>query len=342
MKIVEHYPPLAWGMRLQVESSESGLTVRALELISDQDSRASDVFHAYRKSISKLKGENRQSPHIEFANANDDDKLDRFVRRFGPIVVTSFRKEDAIIPSGLDEPCETTRPLIVGLQDWTELRNEQRMFHAAITLVAELQREGESNLEIIKQRICTINELAGDWVRQCKRERRLRMSGAGYDKNPKWFWGSDSCRTLEFAQASTVVTYLPFGRSDAGLRRAEILRVGHSVICELVNAFPALVQTWGETVVEAPHWDLSCGIRPVLYHLLRREYLSKSGIAVCRNASCRSLFEIERSEQHYCSDICSRKQRQREYWETTGKNLRDLRRLQNRKPALTKQRKRAK
>jgi hypothetical protein len=101
---------------------------------------------------------------------------------------------------------------------------------------------------------------------------------------------------------------------------------GHYSICELVNAFSSLVYPWGKTPIEAPHWDLTCGIRPVLYYILRREYLLKArSIGICRNTDCRQLFEIERFGQEFCSEECSRLLRQREYWKKRGKTLRKRR-----------------
>ena len=97
---------------------------------------------------------------------------------------------------------------------------------------------------------------------------------------------------------------------------------GHHGICERVNSFPAQVYTWGNIPTEGPHWDLAGGVRPVLYYILRREYLSATGIGVCRNTQCRELFEIERAGQEFCGDVCSRHQRQREYWTKRGRKLR--------------------
>jgi hypothetical protein len=95
------------------------------------------------------------------------------------------------------------------------------------------------------------------------------------------------------------------------------------------------------TPVEAPGWDLTCsGIRPVLYYILRREYLHASGIGICRNIECRDLFDIQRSGQEFCGDACSRLQRQREYWQRAGKKLRK-RRTRIRKSARGQQQGRA-
>jgi hypothetical protein len=109
------------------------------------------------------------------------------------------------------------------------------------------------------------------------------------------------------------------------LRGADPVRAGHNVICELVNAFNPLVYPWGNAPVEAPGLDLTGGIRPVLYYMLRREYLHAGGIGICRNTECRDLFEIERSGSEFCGDVCSRLQRQREYWRNRGKKMRKRR-----------------
>jgi len=338
MKNVEHSPLLTWGMHIYVESAKAGLIVSALEPVTEKESDAApDVYRAYRNAISRVKGKRPQAPHIEFANANDDDKLAQFVWNFGPVVASTLERKEVTDPD--DE--NRIRTLTVALQDWTELRNEQQMFRAALTLVAELERGKETDLKTVKDSISTIVELANCWPVQWQREQQLRASGIGYEIEPLWVFGEKNLRSLAWARERTVTNALPWGRLSTVASKADIVEAAHSTICELINAFSPCVYPWGQTAIEGPHWDLSFGIRPILYHILRREYLSKNGVEVCRNTDCRQWFEVERAEQHYCSEVCSRKQRQREYWETTGKNLREAR-LRKKKGVAPKKGKKAK
>jgi hypothetical protein len=67
------------------------------------------------------------------------------------------------------------------------------------------------------------------------------------------------------------------------------------------------------------------GIRPLLYSLLRREFLYPRGLKVCANIMCRNLFEVERAGQQFCDELCSRRERQRQYWQNQGKAAREAR-----------------
>jgi hypothetical protein len=106
---------------------------------------------------------------------------------------------------------------------------------------------------------------------------------------------------------------------------------GHLVTCQLLNAFTPVVYPWGNSPVEAPAWDIRGGIRPLLYYMLRKEYLGAGGIGICRNSDCRAIFELERSGQAFCGEVCSRLQRQREYWSVRGQELRKRRERESRR-----------
>jgi hypothetical protein len=168
----------------------------------------------------------------------------------------------------------------------------------------------------------------------------LRASGQGYGVEPTWLFRQDNLRDIQ--RWSYYATREKSGNPLRDLLSGpDPIGAGHHVLCELVNAFSLRVSLWGDTPVEAPDWDLTCsGIRPVLYYMLRREYLQASGIAICRNTECRDVFEIERSGQEFCGDACSRLQRQREYWQRAGKKLRK-RRTKIRKSARGRQQGRA-
>lgn len=292
---------------------------------------APDVFRAYcSAAASRNKGEKLQAPHIEFANANDDEKLTQFVQRFGPVVVSSLSLVEG--RTGPSDDFERNRAFRVAQQDWTELHSEQQMFRAALSLAAELGRGKEADPQAIRDCISTILKKAEHWPAQWQREQQLRESGLGYEQQPLWLFRADSLRRLSQLESTAVTPRLTLGSRLANkpvrptLHRRDAIDAGHSVICELANAFPPRVYPWGRTAIEAPHWDLSFGVRPVLYFILRREYLSQSGADVCKNTDCLKWFVVERTGQQYCSAECSRKHRQRKYWQEQGKELRDERR----------------
>ena len=170
------------------------------------------------------------------------------------------------------------------------------------------------------------------WPSQWKRERKLRSSGQGCLPEPPWFFDEENVRRIETFEfyATQEPSKEPLSIS---VLSANPVTCGHYVICELVNAFRPVVYVWGDTPVEAPEHDLTGGIRPVLYHILRQEYLHAAGVGVCRNMQCLEVFDIERAGQEFCSELCSRRQRQREYWQERGKKVRQ-RRIRHQKRAV--------
>ena len=90
------------------------------------------------------------------------------------------------------------------------------------------------------------------------------------------------------------------------------------VICELANVFQ------GRVFPNPPemHSSIRYGVRPLLYSILRREFIYPAETVVCANTNCRDFFKVERSGQLFCSAECSRRQRQREYFQKRGKKLR--------------------
>jgi hypothetical protein len=74
-------------------------------------------------------------------------------------------------------------------------------------------------------------------------------------------------------------------------------------------------------MMELPAYD-PAGILPVLYFMLRQDYVRGKIIAMCARPSCGAFFAVKRFGQRFCSARCSRLQRQREYWQRTGKQAR--------------------
>ena len=49
------------------------------------------------------------------------------------------------------------------------------------------------------------------------------------------------------------------------------------------------------------HSSIKYGIRPLLYSILRRQFINPRGFAFCANTECRNFFNIERAGQQFCS-----------------------------------------
>ena len=330
MKIVEHYPSFHWGLRIEVEHRGDSLLVSAYrpywETASANHS-SWDLVAQYRNAprdwANGRTGKN--APHIKLANADTDEDLIAFVKQFGPIVARSVREE--FDESPLDLEREPNPPRIIAEQGLGELRNESILYRNALMLLAELDKGKKAEIALIRAYVSKVAETSLCWPRQWQREAHLREAKS--DPEPNWRFDEAAVRVIE-----TFKFYAfrepPSDPLRAALSVADPLRAGHGILCELVNAFQPWVYRWGNVTTEGPHLDLRYGIRPLLYHILREEYLNRGGIAVCANGQCRDLFNIERAGQRFCSETCSQHQRQREYWAKRGRKLRKKRLNQQR------------
>jgi hypothetical protein len=248
----------------------------------------------------------KDSPHIRFANADSDDDLIDFVRNFGPVVSKSWKMLPLATPFG---PRSSAGESAVQVMMWVwqnlqELRSEQRIYKAALDLLVELAKKpAEFDVDRVKQRIAEIARDIQDWPRQWNREKKERGT------NPLWRVRGDSIRR---------VTALAKSRPDPLLPPQFDARI---VLCVLVNVFPSLAFPNPTEM----HSYIRFGIRPLLYSLLRREFLQPRDIEICANTQCRDFFEVERAGQRFCNDECSRHQRQRDYWQSRGKKARKKR-----------------
>ena len=245
----------------------------------------------------------KESPHIRFANADNDEKLIDFVRDFGP--VTAYRWEWLRMPQRsrrVDDPVQQT-----GMRAWLdldELRNEQRIFKAALGLVLEsTKKDTEYNFVSAKCMMAEIAKGIRKWPLQWGREKKALGHA------PLWKVRQDSQRRIGVIAKAGRDRLLP-PQLDARI-----------VLCELINVFP--MRVFPNTAEMLAY--IRFGIRPLLYSVLRREFLQGREIGVCANTQCRSFFEVERAGQQFCDDVCSRQQRQRIYWKKQGKERRKIR-----------------
>jgi hypothetical protein len=305
---VEHkYPGFQWAEPLEanglrVERVKDELSITGLLPRYGIKDDPSDLIRQYelaRKVHIGKKSSSKASPHIRFANADTDERLIAFVRAFGPVVASSIRWDQ-------DDP-----RILTARQDLRELRNEQIIYCAALELLQELRKKRYSS----DSAQCLIQEIAdniGDWQLQWERE-KSQCKG-----EPTWKFPGPSIQRIQ----SFSVEVPDLVRRVRNLLPLPPELDARIVICELVNTFSAKVFP---NPVEM-HSSILYGVRPLLYAVLRREFLYPHGSEVCANTQCREFFEIKRSGERFCNSDCSRQQRQREYWEKRGKQLRKKRR----------------
>jgi hypothetical protein len=313
------YLPLVWAWEIKVGVTPDRLFIGGNVLLLDEQVQWSrDSFLRYRESVKAQIGQQRtgmSSPHIQFANASTDEKLIAFVREFGPVVASS-----------VSEVYSGTTPTLKAEQSMDTLRRERQIYAALLTLLAEVD-EGNARASIERIRSCISGIVHGVscWADQFKREQRWRTA---HDQlSPGWHFDQKAWEWIVNLSLSAKLNNPPFAGPDT-------FTSGHLVLCALINAFRTEVQFFGDRRLEAPVSDsLLFGVRPVLYHILKYEYLRRSAIRICGNSRCNQLFAVERAGQQFCSSLCSRKQRQRDYFRERGSGLRKKRARKKRRPS---------
>lgn len=315
MTFVEQLLPLRWGTNLRAQRVRDHLFVTGtMVLLPDQQGQSKDIWECYRAFPRNWNADRAlQPPHIEFANADTDDKLVGFVERFGPVVASSYTESMLGIAAS---------------QDMSELRDEQVIYSSALRLLSELQRHDEPSQDRIMNYVRDIVAKLRSWPDQWKRESGLRTP---LYTNPQWNFQQISLERIEnlFLSAEAVCNLpAPATPMEAAIQTlinpgSDPATLAQFVLCELINAFPIKIQPMDQRrAIEWPEPDLSYGIRPLLYLILRRTWLVGS-VGICANERCRKLFEFDRMP--YCSRECSQHERQRRYWNETGSARRQKR-----------------
>ena len=286
---------------MEVERLEAELRVTGLFPSYQEEDRPFDLMQQYdnsrKKRSKRMQNDRKESPHVRFANADNDEKLIAFVRRFGPVIAKSVVDTRMIPDPVLGEPRLPGR--LIAIQDLQELRNEQSIYRAALALIVEMSKE-DFDYGFARSQIAEMALHIGNWPQQWERERAQRKT------EPSWKIHPDSIKRIKSFASARQSWILP-PSLDARI-----------VICELLNVFRSQVFP---NPIEL-HNTIKYGIRPLLYSILRREFLYPRDFDACANTQCKEFFDIDREGQTFCSPECSLRQRQREYWKISGKQAR--------------------
>ena len=315
MTIVERTKPgFHWAEPLKNKEFEVTQRGSLLEIVGlcpsykepQVQSDAISQYEQFPRAMAKAgQGSGIQSPEILFANAETDEKLIAFVRKFGPVVASQVVDTRTFAQEGKGEPELPGR--LIARQDLQELRNEQAVYRAALACVNWLDSTTKDP-HVLSPLFEVIAANIKNWPRQWKRENTIR------GRKPAWNLNKTSLARIEDLARRRPITQ----------DQAVDARI---IICELLNSFPS-------TVFPNPlemHASIKFGIRPLLYSILRHQLFFPRGFAACLNTECRNFFSVERAGQRFCKDECSRRQRQRDYWQTKGKRLRKKRMAKRRK-----------
>jgi hypothetical protein len=348
------YLPLIWASDISVhgDSGERIFVMGKLPRTYADFQPTRDLFHRYLYSLRSefaQKGSEQASPHIRFANAKSDEQLLEFVKNFGPVAATEVAEDqaDETQPIQVKENDELDWSTQIGaFQDLAMLRAERRTYAAALELVTELGRgERAANVLTIQRLISDIAEGIGSWPEQQETERLWRIShnfapmAWRFDSNHRDFISLLKTDVFLTEPSAGLVVGAKVPSAIEWRLRTKPYRAGHLVLCALINAFETEVQYFEDRPVETlPFSSLRFGVRPVLYLILKLQYLRGSGAPICKNDLCRDFFEIKRAGQVFCKPECSQSYRQRKYWAKSGAIRRKELAAKKRKKIREKQR----
>jgi hypothetical protein len=247
------------------------------------------------------------APHILFANATSDAKLIDFVSTYGPVWV--YESEAWFPEMGEDRHAEITVSVTL------ETLQRERWLFANILKLWALIGDTAQNTTAIQEIFCNFVRVS-DWP------------GPTEDMEPfKHWYGFDFLNDFRERLAIEIRPYSeeaevlePYIRSLSG---DDLVRRARESICAYLNSqelSPVLVVDQ-ESFVQVPPRKTS-GVLPQLHWMLRQDCIDKRHSGVCARPECGALFYVQRYRQRFCSEDCSRRQRQREYYVRRGKTVR--------------------
>jgi len=296
--IVEHsIPGYKWADPVEGQYFSVKVSGTDLEVIGKYPTFSTEAddydivkqFGRFSQQFAIADNTKERSPGPDFANAKTDKDLIAFVKRFGPVVARQVKMVQS----------KSVVPYISAKQDMEELRCEQRIFQAALTLV-ECMKDDHPDEEILVDLIRTIAEGIEVWQIQWERQR-----SEIHPYSATWELREESLARIR--ELPTLKGTLH--KRDVFLNTCVL--DGRVVICELLNAFRPLI------FPNASEGNLyfRYGIRPLLFSTLRHHFLYPQYLGICQNPTCRKFYKITRAEKIYHQETCSRKHRQRLYWE---------------------------
>lgn len=328
-----------WAERIEVEERGEYLVVSGSALAfkpipgDNLDDCEADFLDGFDVARRLSRAQRKVVPHLEFASAHTQSEQIQFVRRFGPVLAT--RAEYPPDRSDVDAP-----DLLV-YQDLKVLELEQKLFASLLDLICRLAKlDGLSRslgqlLAAFDQRYTPVhlpNELGIDPVQlgdldkfimgrqprpysvrqhlDCIRHnlRSIHTLMSAYPEHLSFEMGAgfeDVPRPFDW-HPNVSFDFVP--REDACI--PTVLGRAHMLLCDVLNQFPLDLYFQNGVVQQLPSSG-PLGIRPLLYFMLREEYLERREIRMCANPNCGRYLVADDPRTTYCHHSCANNDRQR-------------------------------
>jgi hypothetical protein len=293
--------------------------------------------------------------------------LRKYVLTFGPVLAEPASVQVRQIAGDLRTNSRWVE--VRAQQRWDVLKREQRTLSAVMRVFEQTRSKTPSHNELFRAARAVVSGTS-HWVDACQQESAALRPGR---ERPSWTWaGNDQFRAQALAASmgpvdlrvrftcpacgevhqiqtapesvSQVLTCKCGRQSDLLVAITEgnlgenacpdwAIAKGRVLLCHILNAFPAKLTDYNGIPFEMPSEDVSAGILPVLYQLLRSDYLRDARIARCAWKDCTKWFRVGGHESPCCSPEHSLKYRQSKYYRVKGKAARELRKKEKEKKA---------
>jgi hypothetical protein len=269
-----------------------------------------------------------QAPHLLFAKADSAEKQKEFVKRFGPILASKIYKVDhtKVIANQNLRVLNFEQKLYSSISNLTRQVNELKQFskdafregkacgkHLVISAPGSVDAASvDRNITETAKELDSVLKRRGILTPSARvklykiRELALKI---GELMNP---FPED--RLDEFGDSSSWQNIgFPYTKDEMSKASSlDILERANGLLCNVFNRFPTTLVYAAGFAHDMPVMERT-GIRPILYYMLRLDYLYQREIKLCARPNCGGYFVPDRKDRIYCSNSCSNSDRQRRF-----------------------------
>jgi hypothetical protein len=328
-----------WANHIEVTERESELEFCGTGLYFGSASKWNaaglfkDLLERFDAFRSATRAESKRAPHLCFANATSFEEQLAFVREFGPILAHKAQGD-----------AENDR--IVAYQNIAILQAEQSLFSLVYELVRTSTILHEWSLKAFPARDKYVAAYSsGITLEDCdpssekysvglKRGAKLLDSAVERECRPTIDQRAafKHLRSLlaQFLEAvaaypkmafdikpafawQELCTFVPLGSKLDHGDMLTVVSEANDLLCRVFNRFPVGLCYGNGMAITVPEIGPT-GIRPILYYMLREDYLFSRPFRVCTLQGCSNYFVPVRRDTRYCSDECQNRAKQRRYY----------------------------
>jgi hypothetical protein len=326
-----------WADRIDITRTSSDLVVLGFEpwmseIANEQDADwERDLLRSFDVGRRLPRNESRLALHLQFASAKEPEQQVDFVARFGPVLANEFR-------------CDYEPFRLTASQNLAILGLEQKLYSAFLELIQNLKPLTEWS-RAAPQAVAQYNEhyssIANGALPLAEKTRLLKMQSdfedyllkfgpfrrnllsnierirdvlvtiqGIFDAYPdaKWSLG-DMPVPFSWKDAVGLGSLLSKARLSSDLGIA-VVHLANLLLCRTFDQFPLHLSHTDGFTQELPEFP-PYGIRPILYYMLRSEYLSQRELRLCSRPNCGWYFVPDRVNAVFCSDLCQNSEKQR-------------------------------